>query len=80
MLNVEDWVEICRLNRAEGMPIKAIARVPQRGPLATVRPHPAAPPVPLPAAAAGLQQAAAQAGRHDRLAGRSPWAGHHAVE
>ena len=27
MLNVEDWAEIRRLHRAEGMPIKAIARV-----------------------------------------------------
>ena len=27
MLSVEDWAEIRRLHRAEGMPIKAIARV-----------------------------------------------------
>ena len=27
MLTVEDWAEIRRLHRAEGMPIKAIARV-----------------------------------------------------
>ena len=27
MLGVEDWAEIRRLHRAEGMPIKAIARV-----------------------------------------------------
>ena len=27
MLNVEDWAEIRRLHRAEGLPIKAIARV-----------------------------------------------------
>jgi transposase len=27
VLNVEDWAEIRRLSRAEGMPIKAIARV-----------------------------------------------------
>ena len=27
MLGVEDWAEIRRLRRAEGMPIKAIARV-----------------------------------------------------
>jgi transposase len=27
VLGVEDWAEICRLYRAEGMPIKAIARV-----------------------------------------------------
>lgn len=27
MLNVEEWAEIRRLRRAEGMPIKAIARV-----------------------------------------------------
>ena len=26
MLRVEDWAEIRRLHRAEGMPIKAIAR------------------------------------------------------
>jgi IS30 family transposase len=26
VLKVEDWAEIRRLNRAEGMPIKAIAR------------------------------------------------------
>ncbi|HEX6354567.1 helix-turn-helix domain-containing protein, partial [Actinophytocola sp.] len=26
MLNVEDWAEIRRLHRAEGMPIKAIVR------------------------------------------------------
>ena len=27
MLSVEDWAEIRRLHRAEGMPIKAIARL-----------------------------------------------------
>lgn len=27
MLSVEDWAEIRRLHRSEGMPIKAIARV-----------------------------------------------------
>ena len=27
MLSVENWAEVCRLHRAEGMPIKAIARV-----------------------------------------------------
>ena len=27
MLSVEDWAEIRRLHRAEGMPVKAIARV-----------------------------------------------------
>ncbi|SMD27156.1 sigma factor-like helix-turn-helix DNA-binding protein, partial [Kibdelosporangium aridum] len=27
MLSVEDWAEIRRLHRAEGLPIKAIARV-----------------------------------------------------
>ena len=27
MLSVEDWAEIRRLHRAEGMPIKVIARV-----------------------------------------------------
>jgi DNA-binding transcriptional regulator YiaG len=27
VLSVEDWAEIRRLRRAEGMPIKAIARV-----------------------------------------------------
>ena len=27
MLSVEDWAEIRRLHRAEGMPIKEIARV-----------------------------------------------------
>ncbi|MGH8918238.1 MAG: helix-turn-helix domain-containing protein, partial [Actinomycetes bacterium] len=26
MINVEDWAEIRRLHRAEGMPIRAIAR------------------------------------------------------
>ena len=26
MLSVEDWAEICRLHKAEGMPIKVIAR------------------------------------------------------
>ena len=27
MLSVEDWAEIRRLHRAEGLPIKAVARV-----------------------------------------------------
>ena len=27
MLSVEDWAEIRRLHRAEGMPVKAVARV-----------------------------------------------------
>ena len=27
MLSVEDWAEIGRLHRAEGMPVKAVARV-----------------------------------------------------
>jgi transposase len=27
VLAVEDWAEICRLRRAEGMPIKQVARV-----------------------------------------------------
>ncbi|MEA2641536.1 MAG: hypothetical protein QOF51_2930, partial [Chloroflexota bacterium] len=27
MLSVEDWAEVRRLHRAEGMPIKTIARV-----------------------------------------------------
>jgi transposase len=27
VLSVEDWAEICRLYRAEGLPIKMIARV-----------------------------------------------------
>src|SRR5216683_472472 len=56
------------------------ARVHLRGPLAAVRPQASAAPVPLPAQAAWLQQAAAQTRGNDPLADRRTGPRHHGVD
>jgi hypothetical protein len=57
-----------------------IAGPDQRGPVAALRPRPTTAPVPVPALAAGLQQAAAQAGRHAPLADRRAGPRHRPVD